>query len=320
MTCSLVFHFKVKREVLQIHFLGDSFLALLTVNSVLLFSFQENSFVDELKLWTDEKTVKYIKDFCLTDMDLIERVNPETKEREYLISVGTESGKVIIWRVQEKRTEVEVEVEGKMEKRTNVVAESEYQVFGIYQGTRVKRARFAEVDLAEKSSELNTEDDQSELTEKISTVNEASKKLMFVTVSTNGDLSVFDLSFAWEKKFSSDENDISPLASLVDKKMEVRITQLDVCVIQEQSRNSKNENPKVVDTKTEVKSRRPKQIKQKEKSQRPKLVEQEEKSQKVNLVKQKAKKIKTKQITKKVAKRGKGKVKRKIKVVLKSKN
>lgn len=125
MTCSVVFHFKVKKPIMQSHFLGNSHLIFLTENSLLLFSFETSSFVDELKLWEDEKTAKYIRDFNLNDMDIL------SEEQVHWVCVGNEVGQVIVW---------------KLEIDSSQQIKKQFQIFDIYNSTRTKRLEWAQVE------------------------------------------------------------------------------------------------------------------------------------------------------------------------------
>lgn len=181
-TCALVFHFKVKKDIMSIKFVGDDFLFLLTNNSVLVFSFEENSFIDELKIWEDEKTSKYIKDFWMTDFSIMNK-----DENSFLLVAGNETGKVIFWKLTYKDNKLE----------------HDFEIFRIYEKWRVKRVNI-----------LNVEN-----------------QTMMVCVSTEGHISVFNISFIWDKELNNEYENESILPVLNEKKMEVRITQLSVTTL-----------------------------------------------------------------------------------------
>ena len=159
MTCSMIFHFKVKENIYQVRFLGDSHLVLLTENSVLVFSFETQSFVEELKLWENQKMAKYVKKFCLSDLDVF--FNSLTNE--YWVVVGTEAGLVVVWKITKTEHEVKVQKEVKVEVEadadqadanvepevkmveTTVIETKlavEYETFQVYEKSRVKRVKW----------------------------------------------------------------------------------------------------------------------------------------------------------------------------------
>ena len=191
MTCSLVFHFKVKKNIIQTFFLGDSHLVLLTENSLLLFSFDSSSFIDELKLWDDEKTARYIRDYNLTDMDIISIQNV------FWICVGNETGNVIFWKI--------------IIDSNHELQSTQHQILNIYSKTRTKRVKWATF----------------------------ADEVYLVTVSTAGDISIFNVTNEVQRELTPKKE--RTLGAIVERKMEVRITQLDVVVLDNQPKQSKEQ-------------------------------------------------------------------------------
>ena len=245
MTCSLIFHFKVKKPIIQSHFLGDTHLILMTENSLLLFDFETSSFVEELKLWKDEKMARYIRDFNLTDLHIMVR------NGTFYVAVGTETGKIVVWKIQISESGLVVS----------------FQSFEVYK-SRVKRVKWAC----------------------------SGDRVYVVTVSTSGDISVFDFTKELAEEFKSDAEQSRVKGAVAEMKIDVRITQLDVSVIQPEE--AKNPKPK-------------------QKASAPRKMKQN--SKQVQKKEQKPKKIpKTKQIVKK--KKTNIKKGKKLRISVKSKN
>lgn len=241
MTCSVVFHFKIKKTILQSRFLGDSHLIFLTENSLLLFSFETSSFVDELKLWDNEKTARYIRDYNLNDFDIW------SHDGVHWVCLGNEVGQVVVWKLQMGSS-------GQIKK--------DFQIFEIYSSTRTKRVKWGVLG------------DQSFL----------------VTVSTGGDISVFDFSPETRIEFANDLTSPKLLAAVAEKKMEVRITQLGVCTLTPEADRVRPETtPKTV--KKDVVNKSKKNMK----NMKPKKIIKAKKNTKKAIVS----KVKTKRIKKK---------------------
>lgn len=176
MTCALVFHFKVKKPISQAAFLGDSRLVLLTENSLLVFGFAAGAFEKELRLWEDERTARYNRDFNLTDFDAA------SKGTLHWVVAGNEAGQALVWRLEE----------------TPEGLRADFQLFGVYSGTRTKRLKWVR----------------------------CGAELLLAAVSTRGDVSVFDFSAETRREFSNDPQSEKPLAALAERQMDARLTQL----------------------------------------------------------------------------------------------
>jgi hypothetical protein len=218
---------------MQTFFLGDSHCILLTENSLLLFSFDSSSFIDELKLWQDEKTARYIRDYNLTDMDILEDQNI------FWICVGNETGNVIFWKITINEN--------------HEVQSTQHQVLNIYSKTRTKRVKWVKF----------------------------GDQVFLVTVSTAGDISIFDVTNEMKREFTPDKE--RTMGAIVERKMEVRITQLDVValgneIVKEKKEISKGKINKNVNTKLNnpkkkkvVKKVKTKKIKKVLKKKKPEL-------------------------------------------------
>ena len=221
--------------------MGDSHIILLTDNSLLLFSFLTSTFLEEFKLWEDEKTAKYIRDYNLTDLSI------HSEGNTHWLAVGNETGKLIVWKVKISDEEIQ----------------KSFQIFDVYNKTRTKRVKWAA----------------------------DGKRLFVVTVSTGGDISVFDFSAEKNREFTNEKEKTKPLAALAEKKMEVRITQLDVIFLKDEA---EKKIKKKVQKKIIVKSQKKKILKTDEVAKIGKKlpIKKVKKITKKTLVKPKTKKIK----------------------------
>lgn len=219
MTCSMIFHFKIKTLITQSKFLGDSYLVLLTENSILLFDLDRAECVDELRLWEDERMARYDRTLRLNDMDV-----RDLGDSSWQIIVGDEAGNVIVWNVQklfnkiyddtldsenkkiDEREDFKAEDPKEIESK-NILAssnvQSSFKIFKIYNSTRVKRNRI--------------------ITQK--------NKIFLATISTEGHISVFDLTGKLESGFDSKKDLQIPLGAIIERKMDVRLTQLEIGVL-----------------------------------------------------------------------------------------
>jgi hypothetical protein len=141
----------------------------------------------------------------------------------------------------------------------------EFQLFEIYK-TRVKRVKWAIV----------------------------GDKTFLVTVSTNGEMSVFDFSQEKNMKFSNNSEESRPFGALVENKIDVRITQLDVTIIDKEDVKEKTLKKMVKKEKKTQKS----QLKKKS-LQKPKPVNVVKNNKKVKKVKKQISKNKKPIIKKK---------------------
>ena len=235
MTCSMVFHFKIKAQITQAKFLGDCYLSLLTENSVVIFDLEKAECVEELRLWEDERVARYDRTLRLNDMDV-----KQTAQGEWLVMVGGEAGTVIVWKLKEtlqnKNKDV-AEAEAQQNKATKAAPnqeteenqetqetpteageetkttpkveakqsqlESSFKIFKIYTSTRVKRNRLVQ------------NGDDSYLS----------------TISTEGHVSLFDITQQLQGEFTSDIKSNTPLAALAERQMDVRLTQMEATVL-----------------------------------------------------------------------------------------